>query len=98
MTAFKLIARPAALVLGLVAMTCVSASSARAEGGYLWYESALAAPANALVSMYRHVRHPKVVRVAPAPATPQPILVSAAEPRSDCFWCNRRVFVSGLSF
>jgi hypothetical protein len=38
-----------------------------------------------------------VTTVAP-PAKPILVSVVAPQPKSDCFWCNRPVYVSGLSF
>jgi hypothetical protein len=90
MTALHQIAKPAALFLVLASMTCVS-GSARAETGWLWFDSAFATPTHHYVQRARPARVSSVAK---------PILVSAVapQPRSDCFWCNRPVYVSGLSF
>lgn len=101
MTAFRRIARPATLMVAVAAFMSLS-GAARAETGWLWFDSVFAVPRAAPASINRQpvqpIRRTRVVRtVAPAPA-PQPILVSASEARPNCFWCGRPVYVSGLSF
>jgi hypothetical protein len=100
MIAFRRIAKPAAFLAVLVSMGSFS-GAARAETGWLWFDSVFASPAApASVAARPPVKRPKVVRpVAMAPA-PRPILVSSATPevRPACFWCGRPVFISGLSF
>jgi hypothetical protein len=104
MTSFGQIAKPAALFVAAAAFMSVP-GTARAETGWLWFDSVFTAPRAAPASTNRQpVQAPKRTRivrpvVAPAPA-PRPILVStaASEARPNCFWCGRPVYVSGLSF
>lgn len=101
MIAFRRIAKPAALLIALASMSAFS-GTARAETGWLWFDSVFASPAAAPASVVARppVKRTKVVRpVAAAPAS-RPILVSSAVPevRPACFWCGRPVFISGLSF
>jgi len=101
MTTFRQFVKPATLMLALAGFMSVS-GAARAETGWLWFDSVFAVPRAALAPVNRPqpVKRARIVRlVAPAPA-PQPIVVSAAasEARPNCFWCGRPVYVSGLSF
>ncbi|WP_156949004.1 hypothetical protein [Bradyrhizobium sp. WSM1417] len=103
MPAFGKIAKPAALIV--VAATFLSLSgTARAETGWLWFDSVFAAPRAAPVSTgwrpVHAIKRAKIARPAVTQApTPKPILVSAAsDARPNCFWCGRPVYVSGLSF
>lgn len=99
MTVRNQVAKPAALFLLLAAATCVS-GPARAETGWLWFDSVFAAPTAAPASVPPFFRRSKPARVTTVAPVAKPILVSAVSPRlkSDCFWCNRPVYVSGLSF
>jgi hypothetical protein len=90
MSALTKNARSAALVFTVVSATCV-ASAARAETGISWLDSVLAAPSAAIHRPARVAAPKRVVQ-------PVQVLAVAPEARSDCFWCNRRVFISGLSF
>jgi hypothetical protein len=100
MIAFGRIAKPAAVLAVLVSMGSFS-GAARAETGWLWFDSVFASPAAAsAVAARPPMKRAKVVRpVAAAPAS-RTILVSSATPevRPACFWCGRPVFISGLSF
>lgn len=105
MTAFGQIAKPAVLIVA-AATFLGSAPQARAETGWLWFDSVFAVPRLAPASTKRQpwspVRRMRIVRpdLVPAPApTPRPILVSTvSDVRPNCFWCGRPVYVSGLSF
>jgi len=99
MTVLNQLAKPAALFLLFTSMTCVS-EPARAETGWLWFDSVFAAPSIAPAPAQPYVHRSKQIRVATVAAVTKPDLVSAVSPRlkSDCFWCNRPVYVSGLSF
>lgn len=100
MIALSRFAKPAALLSVLVSVSAFSAP-ARAETGWLWFDSVFASPAAAPapVAVRPPVKRVRVVHPAVVPAS-RPILVSSAvpEPRSGCFWCGRPVFISGLSF
>lgn len=98
MRAFERIPKPAALVV--IAATLLSISGpARAETGWLWFDSVFAAPRVAAAStVWKPIRRARIARPAVAPE-PRPILVSAAsDVKPNCFWCGRPVYVSGLSF
>jgi hypothetical protein len=99
MTVLDQLAKPAALFLVFASITCAS-GPARAETGLLWFDSVFAAPTVAPASAQLYFRRPKPARVMTMAPVSKPILVSAVSPRlkSDCFWCNRPVYVSGLSF
>lgn len=99
MTVFNGIAKPAALLLALGTMTCMS-TAAQAGAGWLWFDTVFASPAGSPVTVPHRVQRAKPGRVATQLPVAKPILVSAvsARRRSDCFWCNRPVFISGLSF
>lgn len=106
--AFKRTIKPAAALIALA--TVFASGAARADSGWLWLDSVFALPQNAApqatpgpqsAAPVRHVaRRSHPVRSVAATTAPRPILVSsvASESRSSCFWCNRPVYVSGLSF
>jgi hypothetical protein len=81
--------------------TVALSGAAQAETGWLWFDSVFAVPATASLPSHlqsvpaKRARIARSAVVAPAPA---PIRVSAVSSSSDCFWCNRRVYISGLSF
>lgn len=85
----------------LVASSMALSGVAQAETGWLWYDSVFAAPAKVSAPVQSApVRRARIARsavIAPA-SIPVPIRVSAASSNSDCFWCSRRVYISGLSF
>jgi hypothetical protein len=104
MIAFRRIARPATLMVAAAMLLGVS-GTARAETGWLWFDSVFAVPRAAPASIHRQpvqaVKRTRIVRATtPAPVAPRPILVSTTMPdvRPNCFWCGRPVYVSGLSF
>jgi hypothetical protein len=75
------------------------AGAAQAETGWLWYDSVFAAPTAAPRPARLHVvRRAKPVSIV-APVA-KPIFVSAVVPAQSesCFWCNRPMYISGLSF
>lgn len=103
MPAFGQIAKPAALIVAAATLMGLP-GTARAETGWLWFDSVFATPRAAPASTNRQpvapVKRTKLARpfVAPAPA-PRPILVSTvSDAKPNCFWCGRPVYVSGLSF
>jgi hypothetical protein len=99
MTAFNSVAKPAALFLVLASATCVP-GSARAGTGWLWFDSVFGAPTVAPAPDHHDFQRAKPVRVTTIVPVAKPIVVSVdtPQPKSDCFWCNRPVFVSGLAF
>jgi hypothetical protein len=82
-----------ALLLAATA-TAAFSGAAQAESGWLWYDSVFAAPAVAPQQSVP-VRRARPAQVS---AAPRPMQVSSAASSPDCFWCNRRVYISGLSF
>jgi len=103
MPAFGQIAKSSALIFAAATILGFS-SAARAETGWLWFDSVFAAPHAAPASTSRQlvapIKRTKLVHpiAAHAPA-PRLISVSAApDARPDCFWCGRPVYVAGLSF
>jgi hypothetical protein len=101
MIAFRHIAKPAALLAVLLSVSAFP-GTARAETGWLWFDSVFASPAAtpASAAVRPPVKRSKVVRPVAAAPAPRPMLVSSAVPegRPACFWCGRPVFISGLSF
>jgi len=96
MSRIKKMFKPTVLVLALTSGICVS-GTARAETGWLWFDSVFAARTAAPAPA---VKRAKVVRPTIVTASAQPIRVSLVAPESgsDCFWCSRRIYISGLSF
>jgi hypothetical protein len=96
MSFFKMIAKPAAVALTVVSMAC-TAATAQAQSG----KRIVVAMAPADVSP---VQEAKPVR-APAPAMIAPrakrvastVAPAAKSGTPDCFWCNRTVYITGLS-
>jgi hypothetical protein len=89
----------------LIAAAAVTFSQgARAETGFLWLDSAFAIPAGQIGHgpQWRRVHRVKATSAASyiaPPNRPRMVEVASATPvRSDCFWCNRPVYISGLSF
>jgi hypothetical protein len=105
MISYNIPAKLVAVVLAVASMSCASVP-ARAESGIsLWLDSIFAAPAKPVVTPPANrasaMHDVKPVRlVAPRGAAAKPVVFATAAPasRSDCFWCNRPIFVSGLSF
>jgi hypothetical protein len=95
MPIFNIIAKPAAVALTLFAVGCMAAT-------------AQAQPAKRVVVAMA----PSDVSVAAAPATPRMSARAASAPRAkhyasassaktvkpDCFWCNRTVYISGMTY
>lgn len=98
MTAHKKTTKLVCAFLLIVASASIS-GAAQAETGWLWYDSVFSAPVTqAPPARVNPVRRARPVQISTSPAPIQrPIQVSAAQNES-CFWCNRRVFISGLSF
>jgi hypothetical protein len=94
MSFFKEIAIPAAVVLSVVSMGSMNA--AQAQSG----KRIVVAMAPADLSPTQEA---KPMRAAPAAVTPRGRRVAVAAPaaraeKPDCFWCNRSVYISGLTF
>ena len=94
MSISKLIAKPAAIVLTLVSMGCMTATAQAQTGKRIVVAMA---PANVTASTEtdqvqsrerartQRARHVALARVAKTE-------------NSDCFWCNRTVFISGVTY
>jgi hypothetical protein len=97
MSAYKKNAKLLGALLLAATATAAFSGAAQAESGWLWYDSVFAAPAAAPQQSVpvRRARSAQVSSVAPAS---RPMQVSSAASSPDCFWCNRRVYISGLSF
>ncbi|WP_426425247.1 hypothetical protein [Bradyrhizobium genosp. A] len=92
MSFFKKIAMPAALALTVVSMSGMTA--VQAQSG----KRMVVAMAPTDVSPADEA---KPMRAAPAVVTPRAKHVAVAAPKAekpDCFWCNRTVYISGLTF
>jgi hypothetical protein len=108
MSAHKKTARLVGALL-LAASTVALSGAAQAETtGWTWFDSVFSTPAaappparlqSAPVIQSAPVRRTRMVRPAVIAPAPAPVQVSAvSSSNSDCFWCNRRVYISGLSF
>jgi hypothetical protein len=96
MSAYKNNARLLGALLLAASATAAFSGAAQAESGWLWYDSVFAAPA-AAPQQSVPVRRARSAQAPVAPAS-RPMQVSSAASSPDCFWCNRRVYISGLSF
>lgn len=93
MSFFKKIAMPAALALTVVSMSGMTA--AQAQSG----KRLVVAMAPTDVSPAQEAK--PVRAAAPAPVAPRAKRIAVAAPKAekpDCFWCNRTVYISGLTF
>lgn len=105
MISYNILAKLVAVVLAVASMSC-AAVPARAESGFsLWLDSVFAAPAKPAVTSPANrapaaMHDVKPVRLVAPRGAAKPVVfaTAAAASRSDCFWCNRPIFVSGLSF
>jgi hypothetical protein len=92
MSFFKKIAMPAALVLTVVSM---GPMTAQAQSG----KRMVVAMAPADVSPSQDAKPARAA--APAMVAPRKRVASVAAPKAekaDCFWCNRPVYISGLTY
>jgi hypothetical protein len=98
MSFFKMIAKPAAVALTVVSMACMAATAQAQSGKRVVVAMAPSAdlspvqeakPAQASGPAMTAPRAKRVAAmVAPAAKTGAP----------DCFWCNRTVYISGLTY
>lgn len=82
----------------VLAVSFSLSGAAHAQTGWLWYDSVFAAPLTAQPSRVQSVPVKRNHATRSAVVAPTPIRVSAVASNSDCFWCNRRIYISGLSF
>jgi hypothetical protein len=99
MSALRKSAKPILGLLAAVACSAMLSMPAQAETNWPWYDPAVSAP-NAAAPRLTPARRGKLVRAySPAPAAAPMVVSAATPPQSEgCFWCNRRVYISGLSF
>jgi hypothetical protein len=109
MSAHKKTAKLVCALLLAASSTVALSGAAQAETtGWTWFDSVFSAPAavspparpQSAPLQSAPVKRARIARsavIAPAPAPLQVSAVSSSS-NSDCFWCNRRVFISGLSF
>ena len=96
MSFFKMIAKPAAVALTVASMACM-APTAQAQS----VKRVVVAMAPADVSPVQEAR--PVQKPAPAMTAPRAKRVAATVAPAaksgtpDCFWCNRTVYITGLS-
>jgi hypothetical protein len=82
----------------VIAASASISGTAQAETGWRWYDSAFSTSATpAPAARVAPVRRAKPVQISTTAPIPRPIQVSSTQNES-CFWCNRRVYISGLSF
>jgi hypothetical protein len=98
MPIFKMIAKPAAVALAVVSMTCVVATAQAQPAKRLAVAMATAAPSPVQETKAVHASTlamivPRAKRVV---TTVAPAATTSRNP--DCFWCNRQVYISGLTF
>lgn len=97
MSFFKMVAKPAAVALMVVSMASVAAT-AQAQSAKRF----VVAMAPADLSPMEEAR--PALKPAPAVTAPRAKRVAAIVARApktvapDCFWCNRTVYISGLTF
>ena len=94
MPMFKMIAKPAAVALAVVSMTCMVATAQAQSAKRLTVAMTTPSPVREAkpVRPSAPAMMPRAKRVA---ATVAPATTSG---NSDCFWCNRKVYISGLTF
>jgi hypothetical protein len=95
MSFFKMIAKPAAVALTVVAIAC-TAATAQAQSG----KRIVVAMAPADVSPVQEaapMRAPAPAMTAPRAKRVATAVAPAQTGTPDCFWCNAKVIITGLS-
>jgi hypothetical protein len=97
MPMFKMIAKPAAVALAVVSMTCMVATAQAQSAKRLTVAMAPAAQWPVQEAKPVHTSSPAMIapRAKRVAATVAPAATSG---NPDCFWCNRKVYISGLTF
>jgi hypothetical protein len=95
MSSFKFTTKLVAVSLAAVSMACM-AGVAQAQSG----KPVVVAMAPADVSPVQQAKPMRTaVPAVIAPSRKHIVATAAAKPaKSDCFWCNRTVYVSGMTF
>jgi hypothetical protein len=97
MSFFKMIAKPAAVALTVVSMACMAATAQAQSGKRVVVAMAPSADLSP-------VQEAKPVHAPAPPTAPRAKRVAAmVAPAAktgtpDCFWCNRTVYISGLTY
>lgn len=94
MSIFNMIAKPAAVALTLVSIGCMGATAHAQSTKKIVVAMA---PANESISTEaKPARH---AQAATAPLVKRVTVASAAKTeKPDCFWCNRTVIISGVTY
>ena len=96
MSIFKMIAKPAAVALTVFSMACMAATAQAQSGKRVVVAMA---PADLPVQEAKPVHTPAPAMIAPRAKRVAAIVVPAAKTGNpDCFWCNRTVYISGLTY
>ena len=94
MSIFNMIAKPAVVALTLVSIGCMGAT-AHAQST----KKIVVAMAPADVSITTDAKPARRAQVATAPHAKHVTVASAAKTeKPDCFWCNRTVIISGVTY
>ena len=95
MSFFKMIAKPAAVALTVVSMACMAAT-AQAQSG----KRVVVAMAPADLSPVQEARpvHAPAMTAPRAKRVAAMVAPAAKNGTPDCFWCNRTVYISGLTY
>jgi hypothetical protein len=97
MPIFTMIAKPAAVALAIVSMACMVATAQAQSTKRLTVAMAPSAPSPVQEAKPVHTSAPAMIapRAKRVAATVAP---AATSRKPDCFWCNRQVYISGLTF
>jgi hypothetical protein len=95
MSFFKMIAKPAAVALTVASMACMAATAQAQSGKRVVI--AMAPTDVSPVQEARPVQKPAPAMTAPRAKRLATIAPAAKSGTPDCFWCNRTVYITGLS-
>jgi hypothetical protein len=94
MSISNLIAKPAAIVLTVISMGCMVATAQAQTGKRMIVAMAPAdvgtTPETNQVRVHERMSAPRAKHIALAPV--------AKTDKPDCFWCNRTVLISGVTY
>jgi hypothetical protein len=96
MSFFKMIAKPAAVALTVVSMTLIAAAAQAQPVKRVVV--AMAPTDQSLVQEAKPVQAAAPALIAPRAKRVAATVAPAATGNPDCFWCNRKVYISGLTF
>jgi hypothetical protein len=96
MSFFKMIAKPAAVALTVASMACMAATAQAQSGKRIVV--AMAPTDVSPVQEAKPARGPAPAMMAPrAKRVAATVAPAAKSGTPDCFWCNRTVYITGLS-